>query len=88
MIEMEIMIVNPIDPKERGRISSMEVHKKLADMLGKCEDSDYLCKSTPWHDHVSKIQDVVEVDITNSAPRILIHKGFRVYDGPIEERPM
>lgn len=83
-----MMIVKPIDPQERGRISSVQVHKKLADMLGRCNNQDYLCKSTPWHDYVSKAQDVIEVDITNSAPQVLIHRGYRVYDGAIQERTL
>jgi hypothetical protein len=49
MIQLDMLLVKSSNPEERGRISSEEVHFKLANMLERCRtDRDYACKPAPW----------------------------------------
>jgi len=87
MIQLDMLIVKPNNPKEKGRISSEQVHVKLATMLKKCEDRDYICKPAPWSNYSQASNEVVELDIADLAAEMLQRKSFRQYEGPTQERP-
>jgi len=90
MVQLDMLIVKSNNPKEKGRITSEEVHVKLTGMLKKCEDSDYACKPAPWSKVPSTSwtsDEVVEVDITDPVAEVLHWKKFQSYEGPIQEIP-
>jgi hypothetical protein len=86
MVQFDMLIVKPNNPEEKGRISSEQVHKKLAAMLEKAEDSGYLCNPAPWCSFAQLDDEVVEMDITDSMATIMERKALREYGGPIQER--
>lgn len=89
MIQHDMLLVkpnNPNNPDGIRRMSSKQVHMTLNDMLERCKDPTYVCNPEPSSDFPKTSDDVVEVDITDSAAEVLYRKRFRHYDGPIQER--
>jgi hypothetical protein len=90
MIKLDMLIVKSNNPDEPGRITSDQVNAKLTAMVKQSEDPkkgpDYICRPAPWCSLSQNSEDVVEIDITDSAPEVLNYKRFRHYNGPIQER--
>jgi hypothetical protein len=90
MITLDMLIVKSNNPDEPGRITSDQVNAKLTAMVKQSEDPkkgpDYVCKPAPWSNPAQNSEDVVEIDITDSAAEVLNYKRFRHYNGPIQER--
>jgi hypothetical protein len=90
MIKFDMLIVKSNNPEERGRITSDQVNAKLTAMVKQSEDPkegpDYVCKPAPWCSLSQNSEDVVEIDISDSAAEPLNYKRFRQYNGPIQER--
>jgi len=85
MIQLDMLIIKPNNPKERGRITCEEVHVKLAGFLKKFNDPDYVFKPAPWSNRSQTSDEVVQIDITDSTAELLHRKRFRYYEGPLQE---
>ncbi|EPE30998.1 Protein kinase-like (PK-like) [Glarea lozoyensis ATCC 20868] len=90
MIKFNMLTVKPKNPEEKGRFTSDEIHVKLTSWLKEIEKPnaglDYACKPAPRHNFSQNCDDVVEIDVTDTAPEVLSNKRFPTYDGPVQER--
>jgi hypothetical protein len=86
MIQLDMLIVKPNNPQEKGRISSEQVHARLLAMVNRSEDDGYLCDAAAWCSLVQTSDEAVEIDITDSLVGLMQRKVFREYEGRIQER--
>ena len=86
MIQLDMLIVKPNNPEEKGRFSSAQVHAGLAAMLRSGEDDGYLRDPAPWCRPSQTSDEAVEMNPTDSLARLMERKVFREYEGRIQER--
>jgi hypothetical protein len=86
MIQLDMIIVKPIKPEQKGRFTSKEVHTGLAAMLKSGEDDGYLRGPAPWCSRSETNDEAVEMNPTDSVARLMERKVFREYEGRIQER--
>jgi hypothetical protein len=63
MVAMDMLIVKPSNPQDTGRISCFQLHARLAKMLKKCSNVDYVCSPAGWPYSEPRIEEVVRVDV-------------------------
>jgi len=85
MINFEMLLVKPNNPQEKGRMSSDQIHVKLANMLNKCENEDYVSRPAAWCSRFQTIDEVVEMDITDTDAEVLRSKRLPHYGGLVQE---
>ncbi|KAE8454273.1 hypothetical protein EG329_005198 [Mollisiaceae sp. DMI_Dod_QoI] len=89
VIQMDILIIKSPNPKDKGRISCVELNRTLLALLEKCKnDCNYASKPAPW-DRNQKNQieeEAVETNVAKVAADILQRKNLRVHSGKTQPR--